>query len=55
MAYVGGSIVILSVNRKCPQGGVLTPFLWYIVVDHLQTLAKDIAIWVRVMCETTIK
>jgi hypothetical protein len=35
MATLGGSFKSIEVSRGCPQGGVLSPLLWCLVVDKL--------------------
>ena len=32
---------IINISRGCPQGGILSPFLWNLVVDSLLTYTKD--------------
>lgn len=32
---LGGSCVTVKATRECPQGGVLSPLLWSLVVDEL--------------------
>jgi hypothetical protein len=32
---LGGLSKSVGVSRGCPQGGVLSPLLWYLVVDEL--------------------
>jgi len=32
---VGGNNFEISTNRRCPQGGVLSPLMWSLVVDEL--------------------
>ena len=34
-ATLGGSSKSIAVSRGCPQGGVLSPLLWCLVVDEL--------------------
>ncbi len=60
------SSVVITTNRGCPQGGVLSPILWKIVVDSLlynlsnagfevQGYADDLAIMVRGKFDSTIR
>ena len=35
VAALGGSPVRVAITRGCPQGGVLSPLLWCLVVDDL--------------------
>ena len=35
MAALGDATRSVGVSRGCPQGGVLSPLLWCLVVDHL--------------------
>jgi hypothetical protein len=37
IATLGGSYRSVAVSRGCPQGGVLSPLLWCLVVDDLLT------------------
>jgi hypothetical protein len=37
IATLNGSSVGLTISRGCPQGGVLSPLLWCLVVDDLLT------------------
>ncbi|XP_054287676.1 uncharacterized protein LOC129003409 [Macrosteles quadrilineatus] len=57
-ATVGDSSVIVEARRGCPQGGVLSPLLWTLVVDgllreaeqtgiDLQAFADDLVLTVR--------
>ena len=34
-ATLGGFSRIIEVSRGCPQGGVLSPLLWFLVVNEL--------------------
>jgi hypothetical protein len=66
MAGAGNSTFFITTNRGCPQGGVLSPLLWTIVVDSLlyrlsnagfevQGYADDLAIVVRGKFDSTIR
>jgi retron-type reverse transcriptase len=37
-----GSSITAKVMRGCPQGGVLSPLLWNLVVDRLLTVTNDL-------------
>jgi hypothetical protein len=37
VATLNGTSVGLTISRGCPQGGVLSPLLWCLVVDDLLT------------------
>jgi len=37
-----GSSITAKVTRGCPQGGVLSPLLWNVVVDRLLTVTNDL-------------
>jgi retron-type reverse transcriptase len=37
-----GSSTTAKVTRGCPQGGVLSPLLWNLVVDRLWTVTNDL-------------
>jgi retron-type reverse transcriptase len=37
-----GSNISAKVTRGCTQGGVISPFLWNLVVDRLLTLTNDL-------------
>jgi retron-type reverse transcriptase len=37
-----GSSITAKVMRGCPQGGVLSPLLWNLVVDRLLTATNDL-------------
>ena len=37
-----GSTLTVRVKGGCPQGGVLSPLLWNLVVDRLLTLTNDL-------------
>ena len=34
-AILGGTSVSIAVSKGCPQGGVLSPLLWCLVIDEL--------------------
>ncbi|MCP3661285.1 MAG: hypothetical protein GY696_02130 [Gammaproteobacteria bacterium] len=64
-ASIGGCTMQVAVSRGCPQGGVLSPILWNLVVDELlvrltaagffvQGYADDIAILVAGICLSTV-
>lgn len=64
-ATLGGQEVRVHANRGCPQGGVLSPLLWSLVVDSLlkelsdrgiivQGYADDVAIMVKGKFEETV-
>lgn len=58
VGVVRGSIY-MATNRGYLQGGVLSPILWFIVVDSLLSqlpglVCNDISILVSGMCEKTI-
>lgn len=38
---IGGSKQSITATRGCPQGGVLSPLLWTLVIDDLLNLLKD--------------
>jgi hypothetical protein len=35
MVTLNGSFMVAAVSRGCPQGGVLSPLLWCLVVDGM--------------------
>jgi hypothetical protein len=35
VATLSGTSLGLAISRGCPQGGVLSPLLWYLLVDEL--------------------
>jgi hypothetical protein len=37
-----GSSITAEVTRGCPQGGILSPLLWDLVVDRLLTITNDL-------------
>jgi hypothetical protein len=37
-----GSSITAKDTRGCPQGGVLSPLLWNLVVDRLLTVTNDL-------------
>jgi len=62
-----GALVTKSVQRGCPQGGVLSPLLWNLVMDELleglkrnfpsmtaQAFADDVSIWQEGLSYDTI-
>jgi len=65
MATIGGQSTTVSNSRVCPQGGVLSPLLWSLLVDELldrltrrgilcQGYADDIVIIARGKYEETL-
>ncbi len=41
-----GEMKVVAIRRGCPQGGILSPFLWNLVVDDLLTYKRD-----RIPCD----
>ena len=63
---VGSSTKKFDVTTGCPQGGVLSPLLWSLVIDELivklsstgfyiQVYADDVAILVNALCLTILR
>ena len=43
---IQGTTKLIKILRGCPQGGILSPFLWNLVVDSLLSYTKD-----RIPCD----
>jgi hypothetical protein len=44
---ISGENFEITVNRGCPQGGVLSPLLWTIVVDSLLRMLNEAGVYVQ--------
>jgi hypothetical protein len=44
---LGGSLVRIAITRGCPQGGVLSPLLWCLVVDDLLARLSESGIFIQ--------
>jgi len=42
-----GSSVGLAISRGCPQGGVLSPLLWCLVVDDLLARLNGVGVFIQ--------
>jgi hypothetical protein len=47
VATLNGTSVGLAISRCCPQGGVLSPLLWCLVVDDLLTRLSGGGIFIQ--------
>jgi len=48
MATLGGLSRSVGVSRGCPQGGVLSPVLWCLVVNELLARLSDGGLYSRI-------
>jgi hypothetical protein len=47
VATLGGSSVRLAIPRGCPQGGVLSPLLWCLLVDDLLARLSESGVFIQ--------
>jgi hypothetical protein len=47
VATLSGFSMRLAISRGCPQGGVLSPLLWFLVVDDLLARLSGIGVFIQ--------